>query len=78
MVTSKKVEKKNMKAIEIENIKQVKLMNSHIQKKYEKLTMNEKNDENDGSDVNYNNLISQELFELCKINKYIIVNIVLN
>ncbi|KAK8870576.1 hypothetical protein M9Y10_008462 [Tritrichomonas musculus] len=65
----KKVEK-NMNAIEIENIKQVKLMNSRIQKKYEKLTMNEKNDENIGNDVNYNNLISQELFELCKINKY--------
>ena len=34
----------------IENIKQVKLMNSPIQKKYEKLIMNEKNDENDGND----------------------------
>ncbi|KAK8834561.1 hypothetical protein M9Y10_019341 [Tritrichomonas musculus] len=45
-------------------------MNSPIQKKYEKLIMNEKNDENDGNDANYNNLISQELFELCKINKY--------
>ena len=52
------------------NVKLAKLMNGRVKKKCENIIIDEKKEEVNEDVVNYDNLISKELFELCKVNKY--------